>query len=85
MTIKQPPLSLASIISQVLLPSSARLPEDFFHLGKGRGMIIGRWRRWRWRGGEAGQKRRIGEEKEVGGVDSVGRRLTWMTTWSNFF
>ena len=34
--IKQPPLSLASIISQVL-PSSARLPEDFFHLGKGEG------------------------------------------------
>ena len=37
MTIKQPPLSLASIISQVLLPSSGGLPEDFFHLEKGEG------------------------------------------------
>ena len=26
---------LAPIISQVLLPSSAGLPEDLFHLGKG--------------------------------------------------
>ena len=47
-------------------------------------MRIGRWRRWRWRGGEAGEKRRIGEEEEGGGIESAGRRLTWLTTWSNF-
>ena len=41
--------------------------------------------RWRWRGGEAGEKRRIGEEEEVGGIESAGRRLTWLATWSNFF
>jgi hypothetical protein len=47
-------------------------------------MRIGRWRRWRWRGGEAGEKRRIGEEEEGGGIESAGRRLTWLRTWSNF-
>ena len=47
-------------------------------------MIIGRWRRWRWRGGEAGEKWRIGEEEEGGGIESAGRRQTRLTTWSNF-
>ena len=26
-------------------------------------MRVGRWRRWRWRGGGAKEKRRIGEEE----------------------
>ena len=47
-------------------------------------MRIGRWRRWRWMGGGAKEKRRIGEEEEGGGIEYVGRRLTWLTTWSNF-
>ena len=29
-------------------------------------MRMWRRRRWRWRGGEAGEKRRIGEEEEGG-------------------
>ena len=41
--------------------------------------------RWRWKGGGgAREKRRIGEEKEGGGVESAGRRLIWLITWSNF-
>ena len=47
-------------------------------------MRIERWRRWRWKGEVAGEKKRIGEEKEGGGIESAGRRLTWLTTMNNF-
>ena len=60
---------LLPIISQVLLPSSARLPEHFCHLGKGEGNENRECRRLMWRGGEAGEKGRIGEVEEGGGEE----------------
>ena len=76
---------LAPIISQVLLPSSARLPEHFCHLGKGEGNenrevekvdVEGR------RGRGEGEDRGVG--RGGGGIESAGGRLTWLTNWSIF-
>ena len=44
-------------------------------------MRIGRWRRCSWKGGEAGEKGRIGEYEEGGGIESTYGRLTWLTNW----
>ena len=47
-------------------------------------MRMWRWRRWSWRGGEAGKKGRIGEEEEGGEIESADGRLTGLTNWSIF-
>ena len=48
-------------------------------------MRMWRRRRWRWRGGEAEEKGRIGEEEEGGGgIESADGRLTWLTNLITF-
>ena len=75
---------LLPIISQVLLPSSARLPEHFCHLGKGEGNENREVEKVEVEGRRGQGEKEDREEEEGGGIESADGRLTWLTNWSIF-